>query len=65
MDCADRDEAHEVQQKLVIARGDASEVFEFVEEPFDCVTFFAEIPVAGMGSASIVAWRDHGHSAGI
>lgn len=65
MDCAHCDEAHEVLQELVVARRDAAEVFEFVEEPFDDVAFGVEGPIAGMGSASVVPWGDDGCGPGL
>lgn len=59
------DEAHEVCQQLVIARGDTAEVFEFVEEPFDEIAFLVEIAIIGVRSAPVGSWRDDGDGTGI
>lgn len=59
MDCTEGDEPHEVGEQLVVARRDAAEVFEFVEEALDQIAFFVELPVAGMRSAAVgPGWDD-------
>ena len=53
VDCTERNEAHEVLEELVVSGCDPSEVFDLVEEPFDRVAFFVELPVAGMRSGAV------------
>lgn len=65
VDCAEGDETHEVGEQFVVARGDAAEVFEFIEKPLDQIAFFVEVPIAGMRSAAITSRRNDRHGAGI
>ena len=65
MDRADRDEAHEVAQEFVVSGCDTSEVFEFIEQPLDGIAFLVEVPVTGMGPASVVARRDDRYRASL
>jgi len=60
----DGHEANEVVQQLVIAGGDASEVFEFVEQSLDHVALLVERPVAGVRISPVLARRDDGRGAG-
>lgn len=60
MDCGNRHEAHEVGQEFVVASGNASEVFELIEQTLDGVPFFIDCPVASVGPQAIVAWRNDG-----
>ena len=55
MDRADRDEAHEVAQEFVVSGCDTAEVFEFIEQPLDGITFLVEVPVTGIGRRLL--WR--------
>lgn len=59
MDCAERDEAHEVGEELVVGGCDPSEVFEFVEEPLDEIALFIEVLVVGVRSATVRPGRDN------
>ena len=49
------DKSREVLQELIVACGDAAELFEAFKEPLDGAAFFVE---AGMGPASVVARRN-------
>ena len=59
MDSGECHEAHEVLQELVVARGYASEVFDFAEEALNGVALFVEHPIAGVGPSPVVARRDN------
>lgn len=58
------DAGKEVSGKLFIARGDAPELFEFVEEPLDQVAFGVERKVAAAGRLAVRLGRDDGGNAG-
>ncbi len=64
-DGCDFDEADEIVEKFVVSCGDASELFELVEEPFDDVALFVERLVAGVLMLAMTPWRDDGLGAGI
>lgn len=57
------DERQEGQGELVVARGDASELFDTGEETLDQVAVAVEMMVEGTGLESIGARRDHGLAA--
>ena len=59
MDCAECDEAHEVVEELVVARCDASEVFEFVEEALHLVALPVELGVVAVLSFALRSGRNH------
>ena len=63
MDCADCNEAEEVLKELVVARCDASEVFELAEEPLDQIALLVEVFVIAVRSAALRPWRNDGLSA--
>ena len=63
MYCTQCYESHEVVQQLVVTRGNAPEVLELVEEPFDEIALLVEVPVASVRSAAVVPGRSHRHGA--
>lgn len=46
------DEAHEGAECLLASQGDAAESFEFVEEAFDLMALFVELPIDGRGDGA-------------
>jgi hypothetical protein len=64
-DGGDCDEAQEIVEKFVVAGGDASELFEGVEEPFDGVALVVERLVVGMLMLAMTPWRDERFGAGV
>lgn len=54
MDCGE-----EISGGFVIARGDGSELFEFIEEPLDEVALLVEHEIAWSRVLAVALWRDH------
>ena len=65
MDCTEGDETHEIGKQLIIARGDTTEVLEFVEEALDQIAFLVEVPITDMRPAAVMPGRDDGHGSGV
>src|SRR4029453_3434607 len=55
----DEDAGEEVSGELVVSRGDASEVFEPAEHPFDEVAALIGAGIVGVGMLAGGLWRDH------
>lgn len=64
-DGGDFDEGHERGEELVVACGDALELFELAEVSLDGVVFFVERLVVGLLVLAMTSWRDHRFGAGI
>ena len=60
-DCGDFDHGEVVSGELFVARCDAPELFEFVEEALDPVAHAVEIAAEGMGRLGTSAVGDDGH----
>lgn len=59
-DCGKLGEADETGEELVVARGDAAELFEFVEETFDPVALFVSDVVEWARVFAMAVRWDHG-----
>lgn len=64
-DSGEFNETHEVDEQLVVSRGDAAELFELVEEALDDIALFIEIDVVGTPDLAVSFWRDDGLCAGL
>lgn len=64
-DVRDFDEAHEVDEQLVISGGDAAELLEFGKEALDAVAFLIEMGVVGARVFAISLGRDDDGGAGL
>jgi hypothetical protein len=64
-DSGEFDEAHEIDEQLVVSGGDAAELFELVEEALDDVAFFVEVNVVGTLDLAVSFWRDDDLGAGL
>lgn len=59
-DCGESDCGEEVPGELVVAGGDASEVFEFVEEPLDQIALAIERGIDAVPDLAVLLGRDVG-----
>ena len=56
----DADHGHEGLGGFVVARGDAAEVFDLVDEAFDQMTLLVELGIVGDGLGAGAVRGDHG-----
>ena len=64
-DSGEFNEAHEVDEELVVSGSDTTELFELVEEALDDVAFFVEVDVVGTLDLAVSFWRDDDLGAGL
>ena len=64
-DSSEFNEAHEVDEQLVISGGDATELFELVEEALDDVALLVEVGVVGTLDLAVSFRRDDGRRSGL
>lgn len=58
-------EAHEVDEQLVVSGGDTAELFELVEEALDDVAFLVEVQIVGTLDFAVSFGRDDDLGAGL
>ena len=64
-DNGELNEAHEVDEQLVVWGGDTAELFELVEEALDDVALLVEVYIVGTLEFAISFWRDDGLGTGL